>query len=74
MKKKLKKKDIEDIAIVRAALVSALGELGEMSSHVAMAALIETTMDTAILLAGMDKEKAVACVSEMINVLMLRKY
>jgi hypothetical protein len=75
MKHKICKKHVDEIALLRATMMSAIVEVGgEIQSGVALAALVELTVDVAILLSHRNKSQAMHTISEMINLLMLRKH
>jgi hypothetical protein len=74
--KKLKRNDIKDIEKVRRVLLEAVSKhCGDyIDSRVVLCAFIEVTVDTAMVLSGKNKARALDAMSDMINVLMERKY
>jgi len=73
--KKLRKKDVEGIAYLRGQLLDVIRNQGsDMPSSVALAALMELTVDVALVITGGNKSRTLSAISEMVNTLMLRKH
>lgn len=66
------KEQQRQLEMVRRKLLKGLEQADEVPSTVALSALVELTVDTAVTLCG--REQAIAVICETVNILMSTKY